>query len=292
MDSRITGRFFRISGKPREAPDFPDLLLSEVAKKRSEREVDLGGKTLLRTEECQVDGDFVLGDFCRKQVTNLPPEAGPDGLAPTILADGKGHGHLAGFVYHKPTRVILLQNNPQCASPNRLSNYLAALNSAALYTFDPVARHDALERFKLKKPRSFKMRIAAPENLESLDDVELPSVRGARMLAEAFHGLYVTVTVDVGSSRKKTLDAQAVRTEVSGLLKSGADIRDLTVGTAKEDDFEAPSIDFLEEHLKCSTILDLPENDVAKHYAVRKAYLKAQFGLRLNELTKQFANKK
>jgi hypothetical protein len=292
MDSRVSARFFRVSDKPKEAPDFPDLLLAEAAKDRVDREVDLGGKTVLRVEECTTNGEFVVGDLCRKQVANLPPEVGPEGLAPTILADGRGLGHLAAFVYHRPTRVILLQNNPQCASPNRISNYLATLNAAALYTFDPVPRDDALDRFKARKPRSFQLRIASPENLESLDDTALPSVRGAKMLADAFHGLYVTVTIDVGRSQKKVLDAEAVQTEVSGLLASGVDIRDLKVGTQDQGDDEPPSIDFLSEHLKCSEVIDLPEQDVVNHYAKRKAYLEVQFGRRLQQLTAQYVKAK
>lgn len=287
MDSRIAARFFRVSPKPENAPDFADLLLAEAQKSRADRERDIGGNILLRVEQCEADGDFVSGDLCRKQVLNLPPEAGPDGLTATILPEGKGHGHLAAFHYHKPTRILLLQNNIQCATPSRLGVYVMMLNADSVFSFLPVLREDAMDRFKARKPRAFTVRFASPQNLESLDDRNLTSVKGARLLAEAFHGLYLTVTVDVGKSTKKHLDN--VQAEVEGLLASGADIKTLRVKTNEMDD--DPGIDFLKEHLKCAQTFDLPD-DIESHYAVRKAYLSAEFNKRLALLNKQFGPKK
>jgi hypothetical protein len=71
------------------------------------------------------------------------------------------------------------------------------------YTFKPVLREDALERFKDRKIRSFTVGFASPTNLEALDDEGLASAKGARLLAEAFNGLDLTITVRAGRGKKK-----------------------------------------------------------------------------------------
>jgi hypothetical protein len=289
MDARVSARFFRVSAKPEGTEDFPDLLLAEMKKDRTAREYDVGQQLILRIERCEPDGEFVAGDFCRKQTTNLPPQAHPDGLAPTVLPEGRGIGHLAAFRYHRPTRTLLLQNNNLCATPSRIGVYTMLLNGAATFSFQPVLRDDAIDRFKDRKPRSFTVKFASPQNLDALDDKKIPSIKGAKLLAEAFHGLYLTVTVDVGQSTKKFLDADTVTQEVTNLLNSGADIKKLRVTTNQTPD-DDPGIDFLQEHLKCADNLELPD-DVENNYAVRKAYLAAQFAKRLAYLNRHFGPK-
>jgi hypothetical protein len=298
MDTTVRARFFRVTDAPANVPDFPDLLLQEMKKPMTDREQNVAyavdgdevPTVLLRVEQCESEGDFVAGQFCRKQTSNIPPQAGPDGLSPIMLPNGQGLGHLAAFRYHRPTRILLLQNNMQCASPKRLSVYLARINGAALFAFEPAMREDALERFKHRNVRSFTVRFASPENLEALDDKGIASARGARLLAEAFHGLDLTISVGVGRKRKKFLDFGRVSREVKALLGSDADVAELEV-KANEDE-EGQTIDFLQEHLKCSANLPLPEADHKKHYQVRKAFLKSEFQSRLEYLVKQFGPKK
>jgi hypothetical protein len=299
MDATVRARFFHASAEPREVRDFPELLLLEMKKTLSERERDVSPQlsesdakpgVTLRVENCEPDGEFIEGQFCRKQIANIPPQAGPNGLSPIPLPDGQGIGHLSAFRYHRPTRVLLLQNNILCATPHRISVYIAMINAAAIYSFSPIMREDALERFKHRKVRSFTVGFASPDNLEALDESGIASAKGARPLAQAFHGLNLSISVGVGKRRKKFLDFLQVNKEISALLGSGADIKQLSV-SANEDE-EGSTIDFLREHLKCSSSLELPEGNFKKHYLVRKAFLKSEFSQRMDYLMKHFGPKK
>jgi hypothetical protein len=152
LDANISARFFRISAGASNVTDFPDLLLQIASKPIANREYDITETgVIVRLERCDADGEFIDGEFCRKQMTNIPPQAGPDGLTPMALPDGQGLGHLAAFRYHRPTRVILLQNNRQCVTTHRVALYVMRLNAAAIHAFSPILREDALERFKDKK---------------------------------------------------------------------------------------------------------------------------------------------
>jgi hypothetical protein len=287
MDANVSARYFRVSDHVEQAPDFSDLLLGEMGKAIPDRERDVtGAGVLLRVEQCEAEGRFVSGQFCRKQTTNIPPQAGPRGLAPIVLPDGQGIGHLAAFRYHKPTRVILLQNNINCTTPHRISLYLMMINAAAVYGFKPVFREDALERFKNRKIRSFTVGFASPENLEALDDNGIAAAQGAKLLAEAYKGLDLTITIRAGKKRKQFLYFQSVYESIKALLGSNANISQLKV-SANEDEI-GRNIDFLEEHMKCKETLDLPESDHSNNYKVRKDFLQAEFNANIKYLTKHF----
>jgi hypothetical protein len=289
MDTNVSARFFRVSPHVPQAADFPDLLLGQMSKTLSDREYDVTETGIfLRLEECKQDKDFVFGEFCRKQTTNIPPQAGPDGLKPIGLASGQGLGHLAAFRYHKPTRVILLQGNPQCATAHRIGLYLMRINAAALYTFTPVLREDALERLKDHKVRSFTVQFASPKHLEALDDRNIATAKGAKMLADAFHGFKMTITVSVGKRKKKFLDYLRVNQDISALLASDAEIKKLNVVT---DDDEGDPIDFLKELLKAKATLPLPEEDHPKNYGMREAFLKSEFNTHIGYIMKHFGPK-
>jgi hypothetical protein len=206
------------------------------------------------------------------------------------LPEGKGIGHLAAFRYHRPTRVILLQHNPLSATPQRIGVYLMGANPDALYAMRPVLREDAIDRFKTRQARSFTVQFASPQNLESLDDKLFPSFRGAKLLAEAFNGLYLTVTVDVGKSTKKFLNSAAVRAEVEQLLGADANIKKLRVGTSLADDEDERDIDFLQEHMRCSKRFDLPEA-IKDNYQVRRQYFEDEFGKQIGLFNKMYGPK-
>jgi hypothetical protein len=233
-----------VSAHVLQAPDFPDLLLAEMGKPIKDRERDVTGTgVLLRVERCAKEGDFVIGEFCRKQIVNIPPQAGPSGLRPIILPHGEGIGHVAAFRYHRPTRIILLQNNSQCATPHRIALYVKLASSAAvLYSFSRVLREDAWARFKNRNLRSFTVRFASPENLEALDDQNIAAARGAKMLAEAYEGLDLTISVGVGRKKKKFLSFEKVKRSIQALLDSDVELRKLEV-SANEDE-TGRNIDF------------------------------------------------
>jgi len=288
LDAKISARFFELTAASANIPDFPDLLLREAEKPLAQREYDITDDVVtVRLERCISDGEFVIGEFCRKQITNIPPQAGPEGLIPMSLPDGQGLGHLGAFQYHRPTRIILLQNNRQCVTTHRVGLYLMKLNTGALFAFAPVLREDAIERFKNKKIRSFSVQFASPKNLEALDDSGIASAKGARLLTEAYHGFKMTVSVSVGKRKSKFLDFDRVNEEITALLDSDAELKKLQVGTKDDGDADV-AIDFLKEVLKCSETLDLPEKNPKENYEIRINYLKREFSMRIDYLTKHF----
>jgi hypothetical protein len=294
MDAIVTARFYRVNPEKGLMPGFAETLLAQMDLPLHKREHDLGTGVLFRVENCQGDGEYVAGQFCRKQVENIPPQAGPLGLAPIVLDHDQGLGHLCAFRYHKPTQIILMQTNILSATPNRVTLYMRALlNGESTYYLEPVLRQDALERFKDRKLRSFTVGFASPSNLEALDDKGIASARGARLLAEAFEGLELTITVKAGrdpKKKKRFLNFDTIKREIEGLMGSDADVEKLEVQADPDPDDDNRNIDFLEEHLRCRAELDLSDINVENNYGVRRNFLKSEFETRLPYLLKHFGS--
>ena len=286
MDTNVSVRFYRISKPEDGRPDFHELLLKAVdGTTPGAREAAIGSEVTIRLESCTQFNGRIEGDFCRVQKLNIPPQAGTDGLLPVTLEDGHGLGHLAAFNYDPATRVLALQTNRQSASTNRIGLYLAARNAADIFVFQPVLTKDAMDRFKDKKPRSFTVTFAGVQNLEALDDDALAAARGAKMIAEAYDGVRVTVKVSVGRSKKKFLSKDALLKSL-GLLSDADGVKKLSASVSDNGDNE--EINFLKEHLQDSTEVTLSSDDPDKNYEQRRNILRKSMSDKYNSLKAQF----
>lgn len=284
MDSRVAVRFFRASPSPRGVAEFGDILEQVVAAGGpADRERDIGNDVVVRLEGCAANGPTIEGDFCRVQRVNIPPQAGAGGLAPIQLAQGNGIGHMAAFLYHRPTRVLALQTNMQSATPNRVAQYLATLDPAQIFHLQPVLTEDAIERFRAGRPRSFTVKFAGIDNLNLLDDGNVAVARGAKMVADAYDGLEVEIKVSVGRRRDHWL-AQGPLTDFINRFSGDPSVSKLE---AKMEGDER-KLDLLHEQLQSSSELRLPENDPARHYGVRRDYLRNAFRDSWPTLQRQF----
>jgi hypothetical protein len=286
MDSTIHARFWRVSPAAAGVTDFMDILIEDAKEpKIGKRERDLGEGVTARLERCTTQGDFLEGEFCRVQLVNFPPQAGPDGLEAIKLGDGNGIGHVAAFRYHCPTRVLLLQRNSLSLSPNRISLYLAATKPGRFFALSPVMAADAMERFKKKTPRSFSVTFAGPDNLAAFDDENIAVAKGARLIAEAYDGIRVTMEVSVGKSRRLRLDKDELLADLGKLIGLGG-VKKLKVKA--EDGGEEDIINFIKEQMHSEEKAKLPEGKPDDNYEVRKLLLRKLFSDNLDALKEQF----
>jgi hypothetical protein len=289
MDSRVHARFFRVTKAETGVTDFPDILLADAAAgKVGERQRDIGGGLLVRLEHCVTNKDTIEGEFCRVQTENFPPQTGLDGLEAIPLGKGKGIGHVAAFIYHLPTRVILLQRNINSVTASRVSLYLAATQADRLFALVPVLAKDAMQRFKSKEPRGFAVTFAGPENLDALDDAGIAAAKGAKLIAEAYGGVRVKIEVTVGRSRKKWLNKASILEELGQLVDVDG-VKRLRVSAAGggEDDL----INFLKEQLQEEQVLSLPDGDPDGNYKARNLFLRKALSDNMAAINAQFGKK-
>lgn len=286
MDSRVHARFFRVSKPSDGTMDFHDILLEDMKiPKCGDREREVGEDLKIRLERCVLRDDYIEGEFCRVQTVNIPPGTGPDGLEPIALGPGKGIGHVVAFCYHIPTRVLLIQRNISSVTVGRLALYLVATKAGRIFGFQPVLSKSAMARFMDRKPRGFAVTFAGPENLAALDDAGLAAARGAKLIAEAYHGVRVKIEVSVGRSRKKWLQKESILEDIGALMDADG-VKSLKVKAEKngEDDL----INFLKEQLQADDTLKLPEGKPDDNYQMRKLFLRTVFSDNLVALKDQF----
>lgn len=286
MDSKLTVRFYRVSTPPAGVGDFGDVLLQALdLGTPADRERDIGQSVIVRLEGASARAQTVEGDLCRVQRTNIPPQAGADGLVPIQLNEGHGIGHMAAFLYHRPTRVLALQSNMQSVTPNRLSIYLASIDVAQQFQMAPVLTDDALERFQAGQPRKLTVKFSGIDRLDVFDDPNIPVAQGAKRISDAYAGIDVEITVSVGRTRDNALAQGPIMRTVNQLIGAPG-IAKLTTKLEGDDQ----PLDLLHEQLKESDELDLPEGDPDRHYQVRRAFLRSAFDRQRQTIIRQFGD--
>lgn len=287
MDTTITGRAFRVSEPSAGRKDFHEILLGYSAKPSPKsRELDIGDEVVLRLEYAKLEGEWLNGEFVRVQTKQIPPQAGPDGLEPIVLKDGRGLGHLATFAYNMKTRVIVLQTNRLSATPSRIYLYTAGNDPQDLFVLKPVLSQDAMARFTKKKPRGFSVTFAGPKNLDFLSDQNLAIAEAAKLIAEAYGGIRVRIDVSVGKSRKKILDKDSILTAL-GDITGLPGVKRLKV-QAEESGMDDDFINFLKEQIHGSRKIDLHESDHEVNRTQKLDFLKSIYNTHSVTIQKQF----
>lgn len=286
MDTTITGRAFHVSEPSAGRRDFHELLLAQASKpSRKAREIDIGDEVVIRLERGTLTDQWLVGEFVRVQTKEIPPQAGPDGLEPIELKDGRGLGHLAAFVYNTKTRVLILQTNRLSATPSRIGLYTAGNDLKDLYVLRPVLAQDAMKRFTKKDPRSFSVTFAGPKNLDFLSGQDLAIAQGAKLIAEAYGGIRVRIDVSVGKSRKKLLDKDSILTAL-GNISGLPGVKRLKV-SAEEKGVDDDVINFLKEQIHESKKLDIP-SDLDGSFEARAQFLKTIYEKNSTTISAQF----
>jgi len=299
MDNSLTLKFLRVTPAHPHSITFNAALDTALALgSPHEREKDINAgfpdAIIVRLERLQTQNNFVFGELIRKQMSNIPPEANDEGLSPIQLSDGGGLGLSSAFRYHLPTRVLLIQANNQAVSAGRLNLYLKAVDRNAEYTFDPVAREDAWERFNSGAPRRLIMKIAAPNHITQLAHNALANEAetigtGLASIGEALRGAVITIDVAMGQNKGSLLKGATERVVRTFRRLGNArqlDVRMLSASIKEGDSTDL--IDFLDEHLVVRDRLDLPDRQPDRNYDVRAAFLETQFNEHLGYLHKLF----
>ena len=293
MDNSVTARFFNVISESNDGGSFDQILVNLAAEDIPARERNIGAEAdapvIARLERLTDEGDFIYGEFVRRQTNNKPPEANAEGLAPLTLSRDGGLGHACAFRYHRPTTTICLQNNPSGLSIGRVRTYLSVYAPRSKFIMDRVPTADAIERFRNNDTRSLEFELASPLNLPNIEGNEGAAdktvVEATRMLAEAFQGMQVKVEVSMGR-HQEDLPKGPIESVINRLIpwkRDGeADLRKLRV-KSKDADGEGPTelINFLEEFLVEKTKLDLPDDNPERNYHLRRDQLSLWHNLHL-----------
>lgn len=276
--ARVTVRFFKIEKIHESAPDLEVALQDAyaVGPKACEREREVVGHTL-RLERLKKDSMFYDGEIVRKQTEDIPPEAIDDGLQKLSVSEGGGIGHCIAFRYSVALQALAIQFDNRAVSVNRLLAYLRDIDPTFDYRADPIAHQDAWNKYNRGLPTKFEISLAQPQNLAAVEGEVGSVIESTRTLAEIYDGPIINVEITMGR-RKGSLAKKAVD-DVIKYFTNGAggteDVRKLSATSVNEDGTE--QVNFLNDLLRESREVQVPEGDPDGHYKKRRQWLDTCF---------------
>ena len=283
LDKTVTVKFFGVYSDDAATKNFKEQIEHFLAiTPVSARERNIGSGILVRLETAEISDDFIEGDFCRIQKENIPPEVGDDGLAPLVLPNGRGLGHLSAFLYHRKTQVLLLQDNRNGASRESIVQYLSEKKPENLLTLNPIMSDDAFERLFDGNPKKFTFGFAQLDNVDVVERDYRTPYDNAVAIAQAFSGPKIEVTVSMGR-RDSVLDRLNIANFVRRLTARGKLKKALV-----DQGMGAPPINLLTEQLQNKLIIDLPTDSVKNNYLIRISFVRDTFEQNMEFITNAF----
>lgn len=267
--------------------------ISKLLEKDRIRSVNFSPVWLCETSETN---NFWEGDIIRLRMSEIPVKG--DSYSANVeeiaLKDTEGIAERTAFLFHKPTKVLLLQRTQYGIHPSSLARYFNQfLEDNIVIYFDPVLQIDTILRMnKASSIRRFDIRIANLDNADkSLFAVDDKTVGGFLDMSESFHAPIISMDLSVGKRKKDSLSIESVKNAISNLLRINAtnnerkDIKKLRLSGKTTDD-EFIDIDFLKDTMK--ETINLKQKLRILPYINRKESLLTAFDKRKDELLRLF----
>ncbi len=270
--------YFQIAAPSEDARRLSHALLEIGTLPVARRERTLTQGALFRLERIEEQDRFVLGDFTRRQMTDIPPEAQEHGLAELNLQEGSGLGRSSAFLIDEESGCLALEMRRGAASAGRVLEYLRCFEEGLQIGLAPHLSSGAWARFDSGQPRQLRFRVASAPNLDrvaSAEEVGLIETLIAQR--NALGAPQITVEISVGRDRNRSLLFGGVRRLIDTLASAKArgdlDVTDLRAVTKPDDGGASETIDFLEEFMSDHESLDLPR-DPENSYIVRRDFVR------------------
>jgi hypothetical protein len=264
MDRDVTVRFYEISPVSTGQAAAEQVLRKIYNLHANDREKDVG--TVLRLETLDDRSGLLVGDITRVQRENLPSHVTDDATDPLPVDQ---IGHHAAFCLEPETNYIALQYD-QKIGINRFANYLGQFVSGAAFGYLPVLNQDGLVRFGKETPQRLTLRISKIKNFKKVRH----EVTDFEEALERFSDLWDAPTIEITLQNTGTdgsIDRARTLNTIRRWLKFKEEIggiRKIEGKTLETDD----AFNFINQLLKESATLDLPNNDVQKGRRMRVDY--------------------
>jgi hypothetical protein len=262
--------FFRVE-MPQGAQRFEELLQQIARMPNNEsRTLDLGDR-FVRLHRVQEAGGVWEGDLTRIRMTAVPAKAGMDGsLEPFEFEDDEGLGEESAFLYHRQTRVLVMQYNHFGMTPTLFARYIERMGDLdGMIDFNPAIRPDAINRLaNIEQIRRLEIGLAGVDNSTAFDE-QGNSLSGIIDVLDAFRAPSANITVSMGHE-PGGMARQTVTRTLNALLRNHAStIRKLKVSGIEDD--QSQIIDLIEDRLVEMAEIELDEHRRLPYQSRREA---------------------
>lgn len=273
MDKKVTVGFYKITRHHEGDLGFSECL-RQIATDFHGEYKELDEDVFVRLERYDSGGQYVKGEFTRKQTVNLPPKV----VIEELEASTDPIAHRAAFQYHVPNGIVAIEHNRNGMTLARINQYIIDTLDHAGFEFSPVITEGAWKTLRDGNPRKLIFKIANPENLNVGNDN-----RSARSITQSlvqlkniFGGPVVEAQIGFGRGDREGILNKRNVISVIGSLLSTNNRRNVEKIQVKLDD-NPDLLDFLAEHLKDKENLELDDTNIDAHYRIRKTYIESLF---------------
>jgi hypothetical protein len=281
--------FYRVDISSTGNVSFESLIDQVLKKSTKDRVIEIRAAPIW-LNEASIDQDFVEGDLVRLRMTDLPVKGNLSGIIENLqLNDNEGIGGQTAFLYHLPTKVLLLQASKSGVSPPNLVRYLREINQfEGSLCIDPVLNSDILIKLdELQEFRQLEIRVAGLEHLPT--DQDDYAIRDIIRMSHEFRSPSLSLTLSVGKARNKSLLPELVKQLANNLIKRynqhPQQVKRLRVSGNSED--ENFALDLLKDRMR----EEIASNGTSRthSYQQRNGILKKAWQHREKELLEMFS---
>lgn len=235
--------------------------------------IDLGDEIHIRLERFVQDGQFIKGEFTRKQTVNLPPKVRGNG---TLQPSPEPIAHRVAFQYHPRLSILAIEANKNSISLTKVNNYIQQILQHHGFDFLPVQSRAAWEKLNDCNPRSLTIRVAHPENMSAVEGASRTLTQNLVAMREVLGGPVVELQVGFGRQRDGLLDRRNLMTIIRGLMRQHEQHGNVEKLQIKADGEQEP-LDLLLEQIKEKETLELDDNNIDAHYQMRRDFIESVF---------------
>lgn len=278
MDRLVTAKFWRIEKANDDVPSFSACLRAIAKRPLSEREDKIGNTYLMRLERLEEEGSFLAGEFVRRQIENIPPNAKTGvPMEPLKLGSDGSLAHRSAFRFHSKMSILVLQSSQGGVRPPSVSSYITRFEESQGYVAKPVLPSEVWQKLSASAPRRFRLKVAEPHNLGLAEDTDGGMQRVLEDLNDTYGGVELVIEVSAGRKRNAFLNKVPLLHLVRSLTRRGSaplsGVKALSVGVDTGEGIE--ELDFLTGQLVEKEQLRLPDDDVEGHYRARQEFLRS-----------------
>ncbi len=285
MSKNINIDFYKIQMPASARESFENILQNVIQLPIKERFRDIRFHPVCAYQAQASWQQLWEGEMIRLRMNNLPVKGSRSGqIQEIVFNDDEGIGEQTAFIYHPPTRVLVLQSNQSGVSPSTFAKYFEVMAdfSEPIY-IDPILQPDAMQRMaRVQSVSKFEIRVAGLDNME-LFQADDYGVKDMVDLTKAFNSPSISLNLSIGRKNQGSLSVEKVKSTAQALLR-GANQNKQQVKTIRISGYtnenEFVYIDLLKDRMRESVDIssgkkrNLPYQE--RKQIIRDAWLRRQ----------------
>lgn len=292
MNKYINVNFFRVTLSGEGDKTFQDVLKRLSSTNRKDRIININ-RVPVWLYEFNEDHSFIDGNMICSRMDDLPMKANLLGEIEELdFKDNEGIGEQTAFLYHKVTRILLLQSVTGGVTVGRFANYfqqILKLDGAII--IEPLIEIDSLEKMRnTKTVKKLQFEIAKLDDIQLFDEEKrileesvslVNSMKAPVIEIICKTGLYRSQEVE----RDRSLKLANILSRISS--REPEKIKKIQItGTSKED--ESFFLDLLEQRIKEKVEVESQLRIRSVPYPTRKESMIKAWKNRGEELVKTY----